>query len=262
MFELKRDIRRLENDIKGLVSIAAAEAAEIAQRNGWTAWLLSPVYKKVKDSEEVKEQKDRARQERRIEKDMKERRLQPLKATLASKEEELRIQQARYEVANMKDDQMIVQIQFVIWQREDRQRREKEEAERVRRAQQREQQEKRDREAAEAREKYLEEIQRQAEERFRRLRKTYAYDVPVPTVPLPHNRTSSCRHGGWWPKVQGRTECPRCDETWTYLLQCPGCKMKACPKCQAAVRPPWQRHQRPRPRIRTPSPDPDYDYYY
>jgi hypothetical protein len=30
--------------------------------------------------------------------------------------------------------------------------------------------------------------------------------------------------------------CPECSEFWTYLLQCPNCQMKACPRCQGAIR--------------------------
>lgn len=78
--------------------------------------------------------------------------------------------------------------------------------------------------------------------------------------------TSTCRHDGWWSKVQGRTACPECDEIWTYLLQCPGCKLKACPRCQAAIRPRILRNaartnRRAPSQVRTPSPDFNYDYW-
>ena len=36
---------------------------QAAQENSWVTWLLSPLYKKVEDSEEEKERKDRGRQE-------------------------------------------------------------------------------------------------------------------------------------------------------------------------------------------------------
>jgi curved DNA-binding protein CbpA len=86
IFEIKREIRRLEQDIKDLDSILAAEAAAETQKNSWSTWLLSPVYKKAEDSNEEKARKDRARQERRIEKDMKERRLDANKARLKTTE--------------------------------------------------------------------------------------------------------------------------------------------------------------------------------
>jgi curved DNA-binding protein CbpA len=238
IFEIKRHIRRFEQEIKGLDSITAAEAAAEAQKNSWTTWFLSPIYKKVEDSDEVKEQKDRARQERRIERDMKERRLNVKIADLKSTEERLDTQKTIFEVANMKDEEMIAQLRTKIWQREYRERREKEEAERIRRAhemkQQREQWEKREREAAEARRQQQaaeraaqqkrheeETLRRQKiiDEELRRQREAYAtFESAYRTVPQTQTRTTACRHDGWWPKVQGRTECPKCLESWTYLL--------------------------------------------
>jgi hypothetical protein len=78
--------------------------------------------------------------------------------------------------------------------------------------------------------------------------------------------TSTCSHDGWWPKVQGRTACPECCEIWTYLLQCPACAMKACPRCQSVIRPRVTRNkgrtfQRNPPRERASSPD-YYDSYF
>lgn len=85
IFELQRDIHRLEQAIDDLNSIVAAEAAEVANKNSWGTWLLLPIYKKAEDSEEEKARKDRKKQERRIEKDMKERRLALKKGDLEKK---------------------------------------------------------------------------------------------------------------------------------------------------------------------------------
>jgi hypothetical protein len=72
--------------------------------------------------------------------------------------------------------------------------------------------------------------------------------------------TSTCLHDGWWPKIQGRTACPKCYVSWNYLLQCPGCTMQACPKCQASIRPRIQRNANRRAPLRTSSPDYLDDY--
>lgn len=77
--------------------------------------------------------------------------------------------------------------------------------------------------------------------------------------------TSTCCHNGWWPKLQGHTACPECNEIWTYLLQCSGCKITACPRCQGAMRQRKTRNVRTTRRgplgVRTPSSDLyDYDY--
>ncbi|KAM3068363.1 hypothetical protein ACMFMG_009500 [Clarireedia jacksonii] len=74
-------------------------------------------------------------------------------------------------------------------------------------------------------------------------------------------KQSTCRHYGWWPKVQGRMECPNCSESWPYMLECPQCKMKACPKCQSEIRG-RRRHNAASKNSRRPhSPDHTYDYY-
>jgi hypothetical protein len=261
IFELKRAIRRLEQEIKNLDSILAAEAATEAQKNSWGAWLLSPIYKKAEESEDEKARKDRGKQERRIEKDMKERRLESKKADL--KKEEALLQKAKEEVdaADLSDDGKIRVIQARIRAKEIWERQEKERLERERRAkvakQQQEQREEWEREAVEALRK------QQAETRAEQ--KQYArFNVPKGSTHQAH--TSSCRHDGWWPKVQGRTACPQCHEIWTYLLQCPNCEMKACPKCQSVIRPRRTRNEartfQPGPsRVRTPSPELYHDYW-
>jgi hypothetical protein len=283
IFELQRGIRRLEQEIKNLDSILAAEAAIEAQKNSWGTWLLSPIYKKAEDSEEEKARKDIERQERRIEKDMKERRLELKKANLKTEENLLRKAKEEADAADLDDNEKIRVIQARIWAREHRERQEREKVERERmakiRRQQREEREKKEREAAEALRKQQAEKraaeQKRREEETRKWRKIIEEETKKRGEQHTHFDstqrstrqacTSTCRHDGWWPKVQGRTACPECYESWTYLLQCPGCEMKACPRCQAAIRPRIPRNaartnRRAPPRVRTPSPDFDYDY--
>jgi hypothetical protein len=288
IFELQRLIQRLEQEITNLDTIFAAEAAAEAQKNSWAAWFLSPIYKRAEDSEEEKERKDRARQERRIEKDMKERRLNSNKGDLKTQESLLKIAQDEVDAATRSDDEKIRVIQARIWARENRERRERENRERERRdkeRQERERQErermaeiwkqqqeqwmKREREATEASRKQAEE-KRAAEQKRKKPRKfqeQHAHPYP-PEGSAGQGYTSACRHDGWWPKVQGRAACPRCYESWTYLLECPGCMTKACPRCQAAIRPRVPRNAaRTNPtfpqRVRTPSPNLDshYDWF-
>ncbi|KAF1844714.1 DnaJ-domain-containing protein [Cucurbitaria berberidis CBS 394.84] len=279
IYEVQRVIRRLEQEIKNLDSIAAAEAATEAKKNSWGTWLLSPIYKKVEDSEEEKARKDRGRQERRIEKDMKERRLALKKAALREEQSLLEKAKEAAEAADFVDDGNIRLLQQRIWAREASEKQEKEKVERERQArirkEQQEQQEKRNREAAEARFKQLAEEQKRSREVAEALRrrqrqnifldairnrqKQYTH-VNTPEESNYQSHQSVCRHDGWWPKVQGRTECPTCTESWTYLLQCPDCSMKACPRCQHAIRP--KRGRRNPPRARTPSPDYSYDTFY
>ena len=89
-------------------------------------------------------------------------------------------------------------------------------------------------------------------------------------------RGSNCLHGGWWPKVEatpprGRLSCEQCSKAYSYLLQCPGCKIKACATCQQQLKPAkndraktksrpgyQQKPKQPRPQ---PHYDNDDDYY-
>lgn len=265
IFEISRVIRRLEQDIKNLDSIFAAEVAVEAQKNSWKAWLLSPVYKKAEESGEEKALKDRARQERRIEKDMKERRLNVQKAELKATETSMRTAESRMKAADSRDEAMIQNILYNIRLREEREeeRLARERVAQLRKQHQEQLEKRRQQQAAKqaaGRARYQEDIRRRQkifEEEAERQRDRYAY-FNYAEESNPQTRRAACRHDGWWPKVQGRTACPECSESWTYLLQCPGCDMKACPRCQAAVRP---RHPRGVPRrIRTPSPDYSYGY--
>jgi hypothetical protein len=282
IFDLQRLIRQIEQEIINLDTIFAAEAAVEAQKNSWGAWFLSPIYKKAEESEEEKERKDRARQERRIEKDIKERRLHSNKENLKTQENLLRTAKEQVDVATRSDDEKIQEIQARIWAREDRARRERETRERERREKERQERElqerermakiwkqqqeqwaKEEREATEASRRREEEMRAAEQKRkdFNKFQEQHVHPNP-PERSTGQDYTPACRHDGWWPKVQGRTACPRCYESWTYLLQCPSCMMKACPRCQAAIRPRVPRNaarkNRTVPqRVRTPSPNLD-----
>lgn len=264
IFELQRSIRQLQNQIASLDSIRAAELAEDAYRKSWTAWVLSPLYKKAEENEEEKSRKARARQERMIEKDMKERRL--MIAEESMKEEKGKLQKAIDEVVapDRRDDQKIQMIReriAAVKAREARERAEKAQKEWMdRRAKEEEMRRKEMMERMEKERAERERIEKARREENERLQRERAAEQRRRTAEFvnqyeDNNRytsTAACIHDGWWPKVQGRTArtaCPRCGELWTYLLQCPECNMKACPRCQAAVRP-----RRRRQRQRSPSP--------
>ncbi|KAI9690518.1 MAG: hypothetical protein M1822_009481 [Bathelium mastoideum] len=204
---------------------------------------------------------------------MKERRLDSTRAHL--KKEESLLTKAKQEVdaADSIDDKKIQMLQNSIRARENRERQERERQERERqkrdrqkreqqererrerekleresmeklRKEQKEQQERYEREAAEAwRIRKAEELaaaQKRQEKRARRLQELfYRERYSRPNAPERSTRpahVSNCSHNGWWPKAPGRTACPECSEIWTYLLQCPSCKMEACPKCQSVIR--------------------------
>ncbi|KAL8991624.1 MAG: hypothetical protein Q9169_007808, partial [Polycauliona sp. 2 TL-2023] len=283
--ELWKFIHQLDQQIRILDNYFDAEAAMDAQKNSWTTWLWSSITNRAEDTEEEKERKDRERQEKRIEKDIKERRLVAKQSNLKKEQDLLRNTKEEIDAADRRDDERIQVIQFRIWARETRERQEKEKLERERmeniRKQQREQMEKSRREAAEAFKK--QQAESRAAEQKRQEEETRKWWENLKSPPKKHHweqqqahpnppkkstrraHTSTCVHNGWWPKVQGRTACPECSDIWIYLLQCPSCEMKVCPKCQAAVRRRMPRNsartnRRVPPRVRTPSPNYfDYD---
>ncbi|KUJ18941.1 DnaJ-domain-containing protein [Mollisia scopiformis] len=232
LFELRKDIRRLEQQIKNLDSITAAEAAEEAQKNSWGTWLLSPIYKKAEVGEEEKACNSILRQERRIEKDMKERRLGLKKADLEKEENRVKTAKGEIDAADSVDERKIRVIEERIKARE---MQEKERVERERQAkiwkqqqeererqakiwkQQQEQQKKREQEAAEALRKQQAEQraaeQKRQEEQARMWQKILDDQAKHSRERYPHLNsdgsftssrkasTSTFRHDGWWPKM-------------------------------------------------------------
>lgn len=267
IFELQRGIRRLEQEIKNLDSISAAEKAVEAQKNSWGTWLISPLYKTLEESEAEKARKDRQKQERRFEKDMKERRLDSKKVDLKAEEYQLRKTKEEIDAADLRDDEKIRMIQTKRQARENRESEERAKVEKELLAriqkQQQEEREKKERDALEAmRKRYQERVRKQQKADEANTHRGQYTHFDVNKGSTYEARTSACRHGGWWPKVQGRMACPECYESWTYLLQCPDCKVKACPRCQAAMRPRISRNRGTTNRRTSPRVMPDYDYNY
>lgn len=236
IFALQRDIRQLEKEIKAFDSILAAEAAEKAQKNSWGTWLLS-IYKKAEDSEQGKARKDREMQEKRIEKDMKERRLEKRRVALKKEEGLFREEKGEIGAADMVDEEKIRVIQRGIWTRETwerrlRERQEEERRQKIRKQQQKQWKEKERNAAAIWRKQQAEEraAEHKRKEEFARMRRRSTDQASTSTC------TSTCNHDNWWTKVQHRAECPECYDFCIYLLECPDCKMKACAKCQGAIR--------------------------
>ncbi|KAH7084422.1 DnaJ domain-containing protein [Paraphoma chrysanthemicola] len=296
--ELQKSVRQIQQEIKNLDSIRAAEAAAEANKNSWTTWLLSPLYKKPEESEEEKARKDREKQERRIQRDMKERRLAAKKTELQLQETQLRKAKDDADAAIQCDESKIQSIKSRIharhWrarQEKERERLEKERLERERlaaiRKRQQDEQDRKDREAAEIARKKQAEIQaayqkkqaeilaahhkRVDEERTRRAKmaQEQAQRTREQTTQNPYTASfgfdseytmATCAHDGWWDKIQGRAACPECADVWTYLLECPSCPKQACPKCQAMIRPRWNRGAARRNQRRR-SPSPEFAYY-
>lgn len=240
--ELHRSSRELERNIIDLVSIEAAEKAEEARKNSWGTWLLSPLYNQRVESEEERARKDRGRQERMIEKDLKKRRLWMQESETRTHESQVRKGDMAIDAENIRDDKNIQYLADRKLAREAREQQEKWIAEVERRMKiKKQQQEQRDRELREAKQHLgkLEVEARAAESLFqqetRRLQQRFGNDLDscLGNGATLQSHTSDCSHAGWWSEVHGRTTCPRCCNIRTYLLQCPRCQTKACPTCRS-----------------------------
>ncbi|KAK3635615.1 hypothetical protein LTR56_014655 [Elasticomyces elasticus] len=306
MRELQRTIASLEQEIKNLNSISAAEAAVEARKNSWGTWLVSPLFKKGEESEEEKARKGVKIQERKMEKDMKERRIESRKADLRRGKALYDAAKAEIDAADRCEDAKIQAIQAKGRAREDReraakarseaewlakickqQREQQEERERVERErltriwrQQEEQRMEQQRADQAAAERYAAQCAQQEEDRRRRQKiindeaqRRRDFDSRYGGTQsniynthgfAEHSYSSSrkidrsdCLHDVWWDKAQGRMQCPECSDVWMYMLECPKCSMKACPKCQSSIR---GRIPRGSARLRSPSPVYHYDY--
>ncbi|KAF5871254.1 putative curved dna-binding protein [Botrytis fragariae] len=263
---LQKDIQSLKQSIELLKKNDAVEDMEEAWRNGWGAWLLSPLVKRAVVSEDEKERKDRSRQERKIEMDLKERRIGVKSVELDKEKDLLQTAQREVELADQVDDGKLRMIEDRIKAKERRQADERARVYRERMAEARKkEQEERDREAAEELRKreeewkiYHEEMmkckaerqaaleksrkeeaeQRAAAQKLREERdRQWKIDIDDRNKWNNHynhynlsdhdddffaaretlHKPLDCRHGGWWPKIEGRDDCPQCYESWTPI---------------------------------------------
>lgn len=255
---LQQVIGKLEQDVSNLASIAAEEAINDARENVWGTRSLYSSLMGVNDTEVEKADRDRKRQERKIEKDLKERRLATQKAQLLEKQTQMNEVKKEIDAADLRNDQAINALENQKRAREARENAEREKLEREKLAereraererlektlkQQREQQQK----EAEERKAYA---QQQAEARAaewaRQEQQHHDDNDDSDRSSTGQAHSPSCDHGYWWDKAQfpNRTNCPVCGDVWGYLLECPGCKRQACPKCQRDFRPTASRNTR------------------
>jgi hypothetical protein len=111
IIELQRVIQGLERDIRDSEAIDATELAEEQQKDSWSSWLLSSVYKPVEESEEEKERKRKRKQERRAEKDRMKKRLVDRKVDVRGQVDSFNRARERFEAADRADRERIAAIQ-------------------------------------------------------------------------------------------------------------------------------------------------------
>ncbi|KAF1957227.1 DnaJ-domain-containing protein [Byssothecium circinans] len=250
--KLQLSVRELEQGIKVLENRAAADAAATAWENGWGGWLQSFVIKKAEESEGERKLKDKVRRERRTEMALKKKQLKILLANLEKEQCLLREAWQKVAAADRRDDKRMEKIQANARAKEDREREKEERAERGRQAEVIQQQQEywinRSRQITQAA------IRQQEHYRAAGKRLEAAYNMSWHDAEQANFASRYCIHDKWWTEVRGgRASCSSCDESWSYLLQCPDCQLKACPKCQSVLRAPWVKSRHVR---RVPNPKP------
>ena len=251
-------------DLKRLQEQDDENARREKRRNGWWAYLTSPVYGQVKETDEQKQERENKRLQRNAAETIKgsdlaekEARLKQLQDALhgvnsriaAEKkkaadekeraEEEERARKLKMEQEARDRAMRESRERMAKWQREQAEQAAKNarEAEAAREAWEAQERER----VAQARERMAaaaeERRRREAEARAEAVRKTEEAAKKAPKHRSGRATQSTCRHDGWWPKVEGRQLCGKCNTFQNrFLLQCPGCKMVACASCQKSLR--------------------------
>ena len=224
--------------------------------------------------EEEREQRSRKKQEDTLARDLKERRLEKSKATLADDQKRMAQAQKDVEAADAYGEQDICDLEAKMRARESRggeekaqaeqkeqaEQRAKEEEEQCKRAQaEREQRETEKREKAKQDRAKQEKEKRERREREARERRARGREgqtrrsAPPGTQrrvrardAAPQAMRQDAQRGRCIAvdpqasrlvgRSRGREPCPECDDVWNYMLQCPGCAIKACAKCRNVLR--------------------------
>ncbi|KAI1940568.1 hypothetical protein LOZ66_002164 [Ophidiomyces ophidiicola] len=241
IFELQREIRKLQNAIKILEEVDKAEDAEEAAAKSWSAWFLPPINKRRVKTEEEKERKARERLQRLHNKTFKEGDINKKNSKLKDYQSLLKSEQAEFDNANRRDDATRFRAEERIRAKREREEQEKDRHEREQQQRAwRETYERRQREEAEAMKKRRKQQEKDAAELRKKWQaKEKARKEEEELEKLRRRRAPTmCFHDCWWDKVEGRMACEKCFVSrYSYLLECPLCKMKACAACQKQLRP-------------------------
>ena len=254
IFELSREIRRLNADLQRIQDEDEEDSREEKQRNSWWTYFTQG---KVHETEEQIQKRDTTRLNRRHSKTIKESKLseekgrfQRLQSALQNTECKITIERQRVEERKRKEEEE-ARARKARMEQEAMNRRVQEMRERMAR-EQKEYADRAARAAAEAREAQAareaqerarmaaeaERRRKEAEERVRAMRA--AEEAARKSRRTRESETatrSSCRHDKFWPKIEGRQSCSRCHAVQSrFAFQCPGCRMVACASCRQELR--------------------------
>lgn len=267
IFEINRVVRKLNRDLKRLQDQDDEDLRKERERNSWWAYLASPIYGKVKDTDEQKQKRETERLHRHASKSIKvselhtkEAKLQGLQDALKGVNSQIAAEkmraedkaraQARETILRMEQERSRAQQEIrERWAKNqkdfaERAAKQAREAQVAREAREAQEAQERVRQAAAAQQRKREaeeraKVMRAAEEAAQRARN----DRSKPTTPLYSSFRSSgstksdCRHDRFWPRVEGRHFCSNCHIVQRrFAFQCPGCSMIACANCRQTLR--------------------------
>lgn len=255
IFEISRVVRKLETNLKRLQDQDDEDLRKERERNSWWAYLASSIYGKVDETDEQRQARDIGRLHRLASKNIKgselcgeEAKLQKLQDVLQDvngkiaaemekvedearahiKETALRMEQ---EARNRAQQEM----------REKWAKAEKEQTERTakaaRDAQEAQERAQKAREAQERVRKAVaaERHRRETEERVQRMQATE--EAAQKAKGASDSKRSTCKHGKFWPKVEGRHLYCNCHTVQTrFAFRCPSCEIIACASCRQTFR--------------------------
>ena len=271
---LEREVGNLKTELKRLKDLDDEDIRREKERNGWWAFLASPIYGREVDTEENKVERERGRLNRVASRSIKGSELAEKEGRVRKLKDALRDVDGRIAAERKKvDDEkrrveeearaMRMKMEQEVRDREMKEARErivraqKEWAERaareMREAQAAREAQERARMAAEAerRRKEAEQLaqaKERAEEAARKAKKLQD-KMAAKTAREARNRSgttaknSSCRHERYWTRIEGRQVCGNCSAVQSrFAFQCPGCKMMACANCRQSLRGEKRKH--------------------
>ncbi|KAI9052075.1 hypothetical protein LZ554_004328 [Drepanopeziza brunnea f. sp. 'monogermtubi'] len=249
--ELTRDINKLKTALKEYEAKKKADQADQAEDAAiasWPKWLLS-AFRKKKRVESAEEQKKKTydRLNRYHGANMKHWHLGVKQDRLKDWERQLSRGRAAFDAGNAMDDGAIHFIESRMRNRSAREQQERMLAkQRAHDEALREERRNRDKaqaeEQARARAEWAVRADAARKQSERARYSTQYGGEPSQSKPSAARPRGTCSHDGWWLRIDGdesweRLACEECSATYSYLLQCPGCQMKACATCQQDLRP-------------------------
>ncbi|XXG99547.1 hypothetical protein Hte_005886 [Hypoxylon texense] len=226
VFEARRNLKRLQEEIRKLDEEAKRDVAE---ESSWWGYFASMIHGSQKQREEKSRERDRRGLDRIAARRIKENELERQSAKVTRLEHALR---ATQEEINK------ITLEINRWREE--------KAEARRREAQRQQEEWIKRESARRREEEAEAARRASEWEERRRREQEAETSrlfeELRRAQRAKDDATSCTHRGWWKRVEGPHLCSKCaTKTTRFALQCPHCSKIACASCRKALQTGGQR---------------------